>query len=128
LLEVKTRDGNAARLCGALVKEMTGYAGPVGVMSFDPKVGGWLRWNAPHIRRGLVIGEDTGLFRRWFAMFIAAPQFLAIDHRLLSRPWVARMRRREPIYSWTIRTAEARAQASVQADALIWEADGRPGN
>jgi hypothetical protein len=31
-----------------------------------------------------------------------------------------------PVYSWTIRTADQRAQAQVQADALIWEADGRP--
>jgi hypothetical protein len=32
-----------------------------------------------------------------------------------------------PVYSWTIATAEQRAQAEVHADALIWEADGRPG-
>jgi len=31
-----------------------------------------------------------------------------------------------PVYSWTIRTAEERRQAEVQADALIWEGDGRP--
>ena len=33
-----------------------------------------------------------------------------------------------PVYTWTIRTAAERAQAEVQADALIWEADGGPQN
>jgi len=31
-----------------------------------------------------------------------------------------------PVYSWTIATVEQRLQAQVHADALIWEADGRP--
>jgi hypothetical protein len=31
-----------------------------------------------------------------------------------------------PVYSWTIRTPAERAEAARNADALIWEADGRP--
>ena len=57
----------------------------------------------------------------------ARPDFLAIDFDLLNDAWTAAMREEIPVYCWTVRTAEQRAQAEVQADALIWEGDGRPG-
>ena len=57
---------------------------------------------------------------------LADPHFLAVDRAALGKPWVARARRRMPVYSWTIRTAAERAAAERSADALIWEADGRP--
>jgi glycerophosphoryl diester phosphodiesterase len=128
LLELKTNRGNAARLCCEVLLDLLPRSGPIGIMSFDPKVGGWLRRNAPHVPRGLVIGKDTPRHRRWLAFMIAAPQFLAVDHECLSAPWVARIRRRMPVYAWTIHSPAERAQAAVQADALIWESDGGPRN
>ena len=44
----------------------------------------------------------------------------------LGRRWVAKERARRMVYSWTIRTPAERETAQVHADALIWEADGRP--
>ena len=126
LLEFKTDRGNAARLCRAVLSDLSPRCGPIGIMSFDPKVGGWLRRNALHIPRGLVVGKDLTRLRRWLAVTIAAPQFLAVDRECLGAPWVARIRRRMPVCAWTIRTPAERAQAAVQADALIWEADGGP--
>jgi len=128
LIELKTRDGNAAPLCTEVANGLAPMKGPVAVMSFDPQVGFWLRTNAPHIRRGLVVGHDLPLLRRWFALLIAAPHFVAVDRKALRQPWLARARKRMPVYTWTIRTAAERAQAEVQADALIWEADGGPRN
>jgi glycerophosphoryl diester phosphodiesterase len=128
LLELKTDRGNAARLCRAVFFDLSRRSGPIGIMSFDPKVGGWLRRNAPLIARGLVIAKDTPRHRRWLAVLIAAPQFLAVNRECLNAPWVARIRRRMPVYAWTIRTSAERAQAEVQADALIWEGDGGPRN
>ena len=61
-------------------------------------------------------------------MWLSDPQFLAVDGAALGKHWVEQVRRRMPVYSWTIATAEQRAQASVHADALIWEGDGRPGS
>ena len=63
-------------------------------------------------RRVLIVDDD--------------PDFLAVDRASLGKSWVARERERMPVFSWTIRTAEQRVQAQVHADALIWEADGRP--
>ncbi|MEO8547675.1 MAG: glycerophosphodiester phosphodiesterase family protein [Sphingomicrobium sp.] len=126
LLELKTRKGNAAKLCAEVRADLSPRSGAIGIMSFDPKVLRWFRRNAPHIRRGFVIGEDLSWMKRWLILVITAPQFIAVNRAALGLPWVVRARRRMPIYSWTIRTPTEREQASVHADVLIWEADGRP--
>jgi glycerophosphoryl diester phosphodiesterase len=126
LLELKTTNGNAALLCREVVTDLASRNGLVGIMSFDPQVGRWLRTNASHVRRGLVIRDDLPTMKRWLAILVADPQFIAVDRAALGKRWVERVRRRMPVYSWTIRTAEQRAQGAVHADALIWEADGRP--
>ncbi|MEO7787067.1 MAG: glycerophosphodiester phosphodiesterase family protein [Sphingomicrobium sp.] len=123
LVECKTR-GNAARLAEAVCRTLGARPGPVGVMSFDPCIGRWLGRTRPDVRRGLVLDGNDGALVRWAKMARARPDFLAINVDRLGRPWVARARRTIPVYSWTIRTAGQRQIAT--ADALIWEADGRP--
>ena len=59
-------------------------------------------------------------------MKLADPFFLAVDVAAIERPWVAAARTRLPVYTWTVRTRDQRAVALPLADALIWEADGRP--
>lgn len=125
LLEVKV-EGDFWRWAPALRTAMKGYQGPFGVMSFDPRVSRLMKTRMPGVRRGLVIKDSLPAFRRTMAMWLADPQFVAVDRAALGKRWVERVRRRMPVYSWTIRTPEQRAQATVQADALIWEADGRP--
>jgi len=125
LLEAKV-EGDLFRFGRALVAALKGYHGPFGVMSFHPGLMRWLKTNAPHIRRGLVIRDTLSPFRRWIAMKLADPAFLAVDVVAIERPWVAAARARLPIYTWTVRTREQRRIALTCADALIWEADGRP--
>jgi glycerophosphoryl diester phosphodiesterase len=134
LIELKRRAGAAPmtapidHLCAATLRALRGYRGPVGVMSFDPRAGAWLARNAPHVRRGLVIADRLSPMARWAAMMQADPHFLAVDRAALDGAWVARARRRMPIASWTIRSPTERKAAAACADALIWEADGRPGD
>ena len=125
LLEVKV-DGDVWRWVPALRRALSGYEGAFGLMSFDPRVPRLLKTNWPSARRGLVIRDRLRPLKRWLAMQLANPNFLAVDRAALAKPWVARARERMPVYSWTIRDPAERAQARVQADALIWEADGRP--
>ena len=125
LLEVKVA-GDIWRWTPALRRVLSGYRGPFGVMSFDPRLGRLLAIGWPAVRRGLVVGERLSPLKRRLAQWLASPDFLAVDRASLGRPWVARARRRMPVYSWTIRRPDERRQAGVQADALIWEADGRP--
>jgi glycerophosphoryl diester phosphodiesterase len=121
LLEVKV-DGDLWRWVPALRRDLDGYDGRFGMMSFDPRLPRLLKTNLPGVQRGLVVRKSPSSLKRW----LAAPDFLAVDRAALEQPWVAQIRKRLPIYSWTIRTPIEREQASVHADALIWEADGRP--
>ena len=125
LLEVKV-NRDIWRWVPALREGLSGYDGPFAVMSFDPRIPRLMKANMPHVRRGLIVRDRHSSVRRGFAIALASPQFLAVERPALGKPWVERARRRLPVYSWTIRTAEERRQAEVQADALIWEGDGRP--
>jgi len=125
LLEAKV-DGNSWRFGRALARALNDYDGPIGVMSFDPRLPRWLKTNAPAIRRGWVVRDKLTTLKRWSAMRIADPQFLAVDRAAAPRAWTAVARRRMPVYCWTIRDADERRAAEPHADALIWEADGRP--
>ena len=80
----------------------------------------------PQVRRGLVVRDSLAPWRRRLALWLAEPDFVAVDRLALGKSWVARLRERMPVYSWTIASAAQRAKAEVHADALIWEADGRP--
>ena len=128
LIEVKTFEGNATRLAQAVAKDLADYAGPVGVMGFDPKVSRHFAKNVPYRRRGLVINDRTSALDRWTAIGYASPHFLAVERTLLGTRWAAKARTRRMLYSWTIASPVQRAQAEVHADALIWEGDGRPRN
>lgn len=125
LLEIKTND-DIWRWIPALRPVLSDYAGPFGVMSFDPRISRLLKTNLPDVRRGLVVRSDLPAWRRRLAIWLASPDFLAVDYAVLGEKWVEAARQCRPVYSWTIRSSEQRAKAQVHADALIWEADGRP--
>ena len=125
LLEVKV-DGDLWRWAPALKRGLAGYRGRFGVMSFDPRIPRLLKANMPDVRRGFLINSRLTPVRRRLYRRLARPQFLAVEHSILTQLWVSKARRRVPIYAWTIQTAAERAQAEVHADSLIWEGDGRP--
>jgi glycerophosphoryl diester phosphodiesterase len=127
LLEAKV-DRDLRRWVPALRRELAGYRGRFGVMSFDPRLCRLIRRQMPGVRSGLLLKERQSSFERLAYMRIAAPDFLGVERLALGKRWVASARQAMPVYSWTIRTAAERAQAEVQADALIWEGDGRPRN
>jgi glycerophosphoryl diester phosphodiesterase len=125
LLEVKV-EKDVWRWAPALKRSLATYEGPFGVMSFDPRIARLLETNMSAVRRGYLINAKLTSLRRGLYTRLADPHFLAVEHSVLGRSWTVKARTRMPVYAWTIRTAEQRAQAEVQADALIWEGDGRP--
>ena len=58
LIEVKSPDRRVAALCRAVSSALSGYKGPVAVMSFNPEIGRWLALHAPERLRGLVVTEE----------------------------------------------------------------------
>jgi glycerophosphoryl diester phosphodiesterase len=127
LIEVKV-DDDIWRWMPALRRDLAAYAGPFGVMSFDPRLPRLVKRDMSHVPRGLVIRDSLPSLRRRIALCFADPDFVAVERTALAERWVARLRERMPVYSWTIATPEQRSQAQVQADALIWESHGRPRN
>jgi glycerophosphoryl diester phosphodiesterase len=128
LIEVKSRDRRPERLCRAVAAALAGYEGPVGVMSFNPEVGGWFARHAPDVLRGLVVTEEgksglRGRIERRLALWRSRADFLACDVRDLPSRFAAAARSRGlPVYTWTVRSDSDRARAAAHADQIIFEA------
>lgn len=138
LIEVKDQDGRMGPAVGelerAVADDLARYDGPVAVMSFNPHAVDALCRDAPRVARGLVTcswrPEDwpdmpepvcEGLrgipdFARTGASFISHE---AAD---LHRPRVTELKAAGvPILCWTIRSAEAEADARKVADNITFE-------
>jgi glycerophosphoryl diester phosphodiesterase len=131
LIEIKTRrERRVAALCLAVRRDLEGYAGPVAVMGFDPRVAAWFRRHAPRVVRGLVVSEEgartfSGEVRRHLALWHARPDFLAYDVRDLPSPFAAAQKKRGlPLLTWTVRSQALRQRAAEHADAPIAEGEG----
>lgn len=127
LIEVKTENARVERRCRAVRDALTGYPGPVAVMSFNPLVSAWFRVHAPAVVRGLVVTEEKrpgrrGDIERRLSLWQARPDFLAYDVRdLPSRFAQAQRRRGLPVLSWTVRTPAQSDTVAAHADAPIFE-------
>lgn len=126
LIEVKTPERDGAGLSRSVATALTGYEGPVGVMSFNPEVGRWFAKHAPRQLRGLVVTEQgkggKGYWERPLSVWRAKPDFLAYDIRdLPSRFATARRQDGMPVLTWTVRTLQERARAAEHASQIIYE-------
>ena len=127
LIELKSRRGVPfAPLCISVALHLDGYAAPVAVMSFDPRVVRWFARNRPDPMRGLVVSEsDAGPLRRGFALRYARPHFLAYDVRDLPSRFAAVQRARGlPLLTWTVSDKARLETARAFADAPIAEGKG----
>lgn len=138
LIEIKdqtlTPDGRIGPLEAATAAALQGYPGPVAVMSFNPDSIAELARLCPEIPRGLTTGaydyegyaplapalcdrlRDIPDYDRVQASFISHE---AAD---LSRPRVAELKARGAhILCWTIRSAEAEAEARKIAENVTFE-------
>lgn len=130
LIEVKTPERDVAGLSRSVAAALSFYAGPVGVMSFNPEVGRWFARNAPARLRGLVVTESgrrwRGLYERPLALRRSRADFLAYDLRdLPSRFATAQRLNGLPVLTWTCRTMADRARAAEHASQIIYEVEAR---
>ena len=131
LVELKSRFNGDERVAQRTAAVLTGYAGPVAAMSFDPSLIAAVRRLAPSLTRGLVAqrreSDDPGraMSRLGYAraLLAACPQFLAYRVKDLETfpPRAARSLLRRPVLTWTVRTPEQRKAAISHADQMIFE-------
>jgi glycerophosphoryl diester phosphodiesterase len=124
LIELKTRNPAYRQLCYRVAGSLRHYRGPVGLMSFNPRVGHWFRRHHPNFLRGLVVSEQDrpyfrGRMERAFSLWWARPDFLACDIRDLPSRFAAASGL--PVLTWTVRTAADRARAADHARQIIFE-------
>lgn len=137
LIELKDQDGamgpDVGPLEAAAARDLVGYAGPVAVMSFNPHSVAEMARIAPDLPRGLVTSAydpaDWPLPRATCDRLREIPDFdrtgaAFISHEAgdLARPRVQSLRAAGvPVLCWTIRSAQAEAEARKLADNITFE-------
>ncbi len=137
LVEFKDQDGAMGTGIGKLEQEavriLSGYEGPLALMSFNPNSTAELARLAPNLPCGIVTcafrAEDWPLTQAVRDHLRGIPDFERtnasfISHEAadLSRPRVAELKARGvPILCWTIRSPEQEAEARKVADNVTFE-------
>lgn len=138
LIEIKDQDGamgeDVGPLEAAVADALTGYDGPVAVMSFNPHSVAEMARLAPDLPRGLTTsaysGEDWPLLpNETRERLRGIPDFdrvgaAFISHQAsdLASPHVARLKADGvPVLCWTIRSPEAEVNARRIADTITFE-------
>lgn len=137
LIELKDQDGGMGVDIGPLEQAtataLTGYSGPVAVMSFNPNSIRRMADLAPDLPRGLVTGgfdpADWPLpvatcerLRHIPDFATSKAAFISHDRRDLASPRVTELRDANvPILCWTIRSPEEEAEARQFADNVTFE-------
>jgi glycerophosphoryl diester phosphodiesterase len=138
LVEIKDQSGGIGegddRLERAVAADLSDYAGPVAVMSFNPFVVARMKEIAPQIPRGLVTcgfipskwpqlsAEACAALRSIAAFGKAGARFISHDWTDLGSPRVAELKAQGiPILCWTVTTPQIEAEARRVADNITFE-------
>jgi glycerophosphoryl diester phosphodiesterase len=136
VLELKSRWDGDVRLATRTAAVLSdGYAGPVAVMSFDPRLVATMARRAPHLARGVAIRRRAGpspaspadrrprLPALILHSALARPHFMAC--RLQDLAWAPVIAARRllglPVLAWTVRSKEDQKLALRHADQVIFE-------
>jgi glycerophosphoryl diester phosphodiesterase len=131
-VELKSQFDRDERLVARTVAVLAGYKGPVGVMSFDPRMVADLRRQAPGVVRGIDAERHfgDGALNAWQRCALAhllhapgtRPDFVSYRVDDLPAPATSVARRLGvPVVAWTVRTPEQRQRAETFADQMIFE-------
>jgi glycerophosphoryl diester phosphodiesterase len=136
IIEIKSRFDGDVTLTRRTVETVSGYEGPVALISFDPAVLAALRELAPELPRGIVAqsrydesewGHVGAEARHAMANLLHFPQthpdFLSwrVGDLPSAAPFLCRHLARIPVMTWTVRTEENRRRALAHADQMVFE-------
>ncbi len=135
VLELKSLWNNVGALERRVADVVSGYSGPLAVMSFDPRSVAAMRAFRPDLVRGMV-AEHFPATKEWSRLtrmqrfrlrhllpaYRCRPHF--INYHVKALPALAPAIARAlglPLLTWTVRTPEDRAMAEKWADAMVFE-------
>jgi glycerophosphoryl diester phosphodiesterase len=131
VIEIKSRFDGDLRLAERAAAVLTGYRGPAALMSFDPEPVAAVRHASSTIPRGLIgmrreadaPAAQMSPLRLAAQTLAAQPQFLAyrVADLTTAPALAARHLLQLPLLTWTVRTADDRAEAAKNADQIIFE-------
>ena len=134
LIEVKSDWQDGDGFVVAIAKELKGYKGAYGLMSFDPRRVAPFRTLLPGVPVGITAGgirndlRTAAWLRRWAVPRLWRNDFLEPDflaYYVRGLPSAAASLRKRPrgmaLFTWTVRTPADRAKAARHADAMIFE-------
>jgi glycerophosphoryl diester phosphodiesterase len=133
-LELKSRFDGDRRLPARVAEVLTSYAGPVGVMSFDPRQIAAVHEIAPGLPRGIVAqraywrDDKPAVGTRDKLAYLvhvlrSRPHFVAyhVNDLPAPAPLLARYGLGLPLLTWMVRTPDDRRRAGRWADQMIFE-------
>jgi glycerophosphoryl diester phosphodiesterase len=131
-VELKSHFDYDERLVRRTADVLASYAGPVAVMSFDPRMVADLRRRAPRVVRGIDAERQFGgsAVSAWHRYILAhllhapatRPDFVSYRVDDLPAPATTVARRLGlPVVAWTVRTPEQRRRSADYADQMIFE-------
>lgn len=128
-IEIKSpgKGKDIQKVCAGVRHCFEGYAGPVAIMSFDPRITEWFKNYMPKYARGVVVGREVLL--HWHMRMLipwwmrkTKPDFLACDVNLLPNGFCQKWRKKgRPLLTWTVKERHMVEIAQEHADALIFE-------
>lgn len=118
-----------ARMAAALTRALGGYGGAAAVMTFDPDLLSLLRRSLNDTPLGILAGGEerhASLVSRVGRDFMlhtprTKPDFVSYYANALPHPAPARSRKKRPVLSWTVRSAEEAARVEPYVDQIIFE-------
>ncbi|EFL90175.1 glycerophosphodiester phosphodiesterase family protein [Ahrensia sp. R2A130] len=123
IVELKGLKGHDAGLVQATADALSGYDGPVAVMSFAHWLVNEFAKTMPHVPRGLTAeGDDETRDRHATIMEKADLQFVSYSVTDLPNPFVAETREYGlPVITWTVRNEEHVELTNKYADQMTFE-------
>lgn len=136
VIEVKTQFDDDMRLTKRVAEVVAGYAGPVALKSFDPRIVAALAALAPGLPRGIVAESHQDhpsyatlsrsvrfALANLLHLGTSRPDFLSwrVDDLPAAAPYLCRLLGKMPVMAWTVRSDEQRRNAAEHADQMVFE-------
>ncbi len=124
IIELKGTEGQDDGLVEAVARELSGYDGPVAIMSFCHHLIRQFAQFAPNIPHGLTAeGSTSKTMEAHFSMLAHGIDFVSYHVRELPSPFITFVREKLgiPVITWTVKDMETKNHSDQYADQITFE-------